>query len=87
MYVCRERPHWGVTQTFVELGERHDLVQVKTALHDIFLLSMCDRGTVCASLIIMYMRMYCKRLVILCMYVCICMYVCMYVCMWILRFQ
>lgn len=41
--VKREHPQWNVTQRFVELGERHDLSQVKTALHDMFLLSMCDK--------------------------------------------
>ena len=43
MYVCRKRPLWGVTQTYTEGGERHDLAQVKTALHDMVLLSMCDK--------------------------------------------
>ena len=43
LYVCRKRPLWGVTQTYTEGGERHDLAQVKTALHDMVLLSMCDK--------------------------------------------
>ena len=80
MYICRHRPQWGITQTFVEMKERHDLDQVKTALHDMYLLSMCDRGAyIRFPIVCIYVCVY------VCMYVCIYvrMYVCMYVCMYV----
>ena len=50
-------PTWNVTQRFVEGGERHDLTQVKTALHDIFLLSMCDKVVISVRSTFGYMIM------------------------------
>lgn len=36
-------PNWNVTQRFVDGGEKHDSSQLRTALHDIFVVSMCDK--------------------------------------------
>ena len=36
-------PSWQVTQRFADGAQRYDIEQMVTALHDIFLLSMCDK--------------------------------------------
>ena len=37
---------WKVTQKYAEGGEKHNKEQVYTAVHDIFLLSMCDKTVI-----------------------------------------
>ena len=41
--VKAQHPTWQVTQRHAEGAQRYDIEQMITALHDIFLLSMCDK--------------------------------------------